>query len=433
MTSARIRSIVIVGGGTAGWMAAAALSYNLGRGVAITLIESDDIGTIGVGEATIPPLIEFNQRLGINENEFVAATQATFKLGIEFADWGRIGERYFHPFSPYGRELHGIPFHQLYLRARAEGLAQPIEAFTIGAAAAAANRFGRPGANARPELRALGYAFHFDAGLYARFLRRRAEDGGVRRIEGRVVDVKLAPETGYVDRLTLADGRSLEGDLFVDCSGFRGLLIEEALATGYIDWREHLPCDRAVTAPSAPLDPLPAFTRSTARAIGWQWRIPLQHRTGNGLVYSSAFATDDAAERELLAGIEEPTLAPPRRLSFVTGRRKSAWSRNVVSLGLASGFVEPLESTSIHLIQQGIAHLLALFPDLGFDPVERDAYNAKMAAQFEDVRDFIILHYHATARNDSAFWHHCRTIADPRKLGAADRTLPQQGPHLPRK
>jgi tryptophan halogenase len=416
MSEHAIRDIVIVGGGTAGWMAAAALAHLLDRRVRISLVESDEIGTVGVGEATIPPLIAYNNMLGINEDEFVAATRGTFKLGIEFVDWGAPGERYFHPFGPHGQDFRGVHFHQLYLRERKRRPLDDIAAWSMSATAARLGRFARPGPDARLPLSQLLYAFHFDAGLYARFLRGHAEGNRVRRIEGRIVDVALDATSGHVESVTLADGTSLAGELFIDCSGFRGLLIEQKLETGYEEWRQWLPCDRAVAVPSLyPGQPDP-FTRSTARASGWQWRIPLQHRMGNGLVYSSAHLSDAGAEAQLLPTLEGERLAEPRRLSFTAGRRKRAWSRNVVSLGLSSGFIEPLESTSIHLIQSGIVKLLALFPDKRFDPVERDEYNRQMQDVYEDVRDFIILHYKATRRDDSDFWNYCRTMRVPDSL-----------------
>ena len=414
-----IRNVVIVGGGTAGWMAAAALSRYLDNGCTkTTLIESEEIGTIGVGEATIPPLISYNQMLGINENDFVAATKATFKLGIEFVNWGGIGERYFHPFGGYAQDLQGVHFHQLYLRERKRRVMQDVSAWSMCAVAAAQRRFGRPGQGARPPLTGLRYAFHFDAGLYAAFLRTYAEASGAHRIEGKIVDVKLDGESGNVRSVVLGDGRTVEGDLFIDCSGFRGILIEQALGTGYEDWTHWLPCDRAIAVPCSYSGNPDPFTRSTAYPAGWQWRIPLQHRMGNGIVYSSAHVSDDDARELLLSNLEGETLADPRPLSFNTGRRKLAWNRNVISLGLSSGFVEPLESTAIHLIQTGISKLLALFPDRRFNPVERDEYNRQVQATFEDVRDFIILHYNATKRDDSEFWNYCRTMSLPDSLKA---------------
>lgn len=417
MNDHRIRNVVIVGGGTAGWMAAAAFSRFLNNGYTrIILIESEEIGTVGVGEATIPPLITFNGMLGINENEFIKATQGTFKLGIDFIDWGGLGERYFHPFGAFGRELHGVNFHQLYLRERERRPMPDISQYSMGAVAAAHGRFARASKEATSPIANMFYAFHFDAGLYARFLRTYAEGGGVQRIEGKIVEVALRAGDGFVESLKLANGQVIEGDLFIDCSGFRGLLIEESLKTGYEDWTHWLPCDRAVAVPSANVGDPDPYTRSTARKAGWQWRIPLQHRTGNGLVYSSEHMSDDEAECMLLDNLEGEPLASPRRLSFTTGRRRQAWNKNVVALGLSSGFIEPLESTSIHLVQSGIAKLLALFPDRRFNPVERDQFNDLMRDQTEDIRDFIILHYHATKRDDSEFWNRCRTMTIPDSL-----------------
>ena len=412
-----IRDVVIVGGGTAGWMASAALVRLLDkRSVSITLIESDEIGTVGVGEATIPPIIAYNNMLRINEDEFLAATKATFKLGIEFVDWGAIGERYFHPFGPHGQDFQGVHFHQIYLRESRLRKLDDIGAWSMSTAAASLGRYARPEPGAPLPLSQLAYAFHFDAGLYAKFLRGLAEREGVRRIEGKIVDANVEAATGNVGHVTLADGMTVAGDLFIDCSGFRGLLIEDKLGTGYEDWSHWLPCDRAMAVPSEyPGQPDP-FTRSTARSAGWQWRIPLQHRMGNGLVYSSEHLSDADAEALLLGNLEGKPLAEPRKLFFKAGRRRLAWNANVVSLGLSSGFVEPLESTSIHLIQSGIVKLLALFPDRRFNPVERDEYNRQMQDVFEDVRDFIILHYKATRRDDSEFWNYCRTMPIPDSL-----------------
>lgn len=417
MNEHNIKEVVVVGGGTAGWMAAAALSRYLNNGyTSVTLIESEEIGTIGVGEATIPPLISFNELLGISEDEFVRATKATFKLGIEFVNWGRKGKRYIHPFGDLGRDLQGIPFHQLYLRERKRQPIADISSWSMSAVAAAQGRFARPGPQAQFPLNQMRYAFHLDARLYARFLRSFAEAGKVRRVEGKIVDVKLRGEDGYVESVQLTDGRIVTGELFLDCSGFRGLLIEQALETGYEDWTKWLPCDRAIAAACGYTGNPDPFTRATAHESGWQWRIPLQHRMGNGHVYCSAFISDDEAEQVLVSNLEGELAGDPRRLSFTTGRRKLAWSRNVVSLGLSTGFVEPLESTSIHLVQAGIARLIAMFPDRRFNPLERDEYNRQMQTQFEWVRDFVILHYKAMQRDDSLFWKQCAAMEIPSSL-----------------
>ena len=408
-----IRSIVIVGGGTAGWMTAAALANAIRRDCTITLIESDDIGTVGVGEATIPPIRTFNETLGINEAEFIRATQGSFKLGIEFVNWGRENHRYFHPFGSYGRNFDLVPLHQYWLAARAAGDAPELDELCMAWAAAKRGKFAPPVPDLRNVLSTYDYAYHFDAGLYARFLRSYSEPRGVTRIEGKIASAQQDAESGHVTAVTLEDGRDFAGDLFIDCSGFRGLLIEGALQTGYQDWTHWLPCDRAVAVPCAKVsDPTP-YTRSTARAAGWQWRIPLQHRTGNGYVYCSQFISDDDAAATLLANLDGKALADPRPLRFTTGRRNLFWNKNVIAIGLSSGFMEPLESTSIHLIQAGIAKLLALFPDRGFDPLVIDEYNRIAINEYERIRDFIILHYKLTSRDDAALWRYCRDMAVP--------------------
>ncbi|MCA0976832.1 tryptophan 7-halogenase [Qipengyuania flava] len=414
----RIRRVVIVGGGTAGWMAAAALSRFFDDGQrTIKLVESDAIGTVGVGEATIPPLAKFNAMLGIREDEFLKATRGTYKLGIEFVNWGQVGDRYFHPFGSYGQSFHGIPFHQLFLREKARSNdAGSIGDYSMCSVAAAQNRFARPSPVAKSLANQLRYAYHFDAALYAAFLRRFAEDRGVMRTEGRIAHVERHAESGDVTAVVLESGHRIDGELFIDCSGFRGLLIEDTLGTGYEDWSAWLPMDRAIAIPTSnPASP-PPFTRSTAHGAGWQWRIPLQHRTGNGHVFSSDHMDEDQALEVLLHNVEGNPLQDPRTLKFRSGMRRKAWNHNVVSLGLAAGFIEPLESTSIHLIQNGIARLFALFPDNPISPIERDEYNRGMADLYEDIRDFIILHYKATQRNDTEFWRYVRNMTVPDSL-----------------
>ena len=411
----RIRSVVIVGGGSAGWMTAAALSNSLQQGCAITLIESEEIGTVGVGEATIPPIKIFNQTLGLDENEFVRRTKGTFKLGIQFVDWAKIGHRYFHPFGTYGRPFDMVQTHQHWLAAHARGLVSSLDDYCMAWAVAKGGRFSQPSPDQRNVLSTFEYAYHFDAGLYAAFLREYSQARRVTRLEGRIGAVEQHAETGFVEAVRLDDGTLIGGDLFIDCSGFRGLLIEGALKTGYQDWTRWLPCDRAMAVPSASGDLTP-YTRSTARAAGWQWRIPLQHRTGNGYVYSSEFLGDDEAAATLLAGLDGMALAEPRPLRFTTGRRNLFWHKNVIAIGLSSGFMEPLESTSLHLIQAGIAKLLAFFPDRDFDPVVSDEYNRIAVGEFERIRDFLILHYHLTRRDDSELWRYCAHMSIPDTL-----------------
>jgi tryptophan halogenase len=416
MTQA-LKKIVVLGGGTSGWMTASALAKVLRGQYQITLVESDDIGTIGVGEATIPMISLFNRMLEIDEDEFMRQTKASFKLGIEFVNWGRLGDRYIHGFGVIGQDNWTVDFHQYWLKQYLAGKAKPLEAYSINTAACLKNKFMRArGDLPNSPLSQIAYAFHFDAGLYARYLRAYSEALGVARVEGIVQEVHTRPEDGHVQSLRLKSGAVVEGDLFVDCSGFRGILIEETLKTGWEDWSHWLPCDRAVAVPCENARELTPYTRSTARTAGWQWRIPLQHRIGNGHVHASRFISEDEATAMLMSNLDGAPLAEPRTIRFKTGKRAKAWNANVVSIGLASGFVEPLESTSIHLVQMGIAHLLTYFPAAGFSDVDRSEYNRIMSLEYEWVRDFIILHYKATERTDTPFWNHVRTMDIPDSL-----------------
>jgi tryptophan halogenase len=382
----------------------------------IRLVESEQIGIVGVGEATIPPIMSFIRGLGVDENDLIRQTQATFKLGIEFRDWTRIGHSYMHPFGQTGFELGPLPFSAYWLKALRAGKAARLEEYSLQAVAAYAGKFMRPVPATSSPLAGITYALHFDASLFARYLRKLAEAGGVVRTEGRVQSVTLRPDNGHIEALILESGERVEADLFIDCSGFRGLLIEDALRTGYENWERWLPCDRAVAVPCERTGELSSYTRATAKAGGWQWRIPLQHRVGNGYVYGSGFLTDTEAQDDLLASIEGKALADPNKLRFSTGRRKLFWNKNCVALGLSSGFLEPLESTSIHFIQRGIAMLLALFPDRHFQRAEIDRYNKIIGAEYERVRDFLVLHYSSTERDDSELWRYCRNVPKPDSL-----------------
>ncbi len=420
--SKRIRRVVVVGGGSAGWMAAAALATYLGKQASVRLVESEEIGIVGVGEASVPHIRLFNgQMLGIDEAEFVKRTQGTIKLGIQFNDWSRIGDSYIHGFGVIGRSLGPLPFHQFWLKQFLSGRASPIGDYSLQTVMAPQGRFlpGDPNAPASSPMADIAYAYHFDASLYARFLRELSEGRGVQRIEGKIVGVNQQADSGFVESVKLESGDLVEGDLFIDCSGFRGLLIEQTLKTGYVDWTHWLPCDRAMVLPSEGVAPVTPYTRATARAAGWQWRIPLQHRVGNGYVYSSQYISDDEAATTLLANLDGKALAEPRPLRFTTGMRRKFWNKNVVALGLASGFLEPLESTSIYLAQSGISRLLSLFPDRDFNPLLSERFNRESAFEYERTRDFLILHYHATERDDTPFWNYCRTMSIPDSLQEA--------------
>jgi tryptophan halogenase len=419
MSTSQIKNIVIVGGGTAGWMAAAAMSKVLSGQWNITLVESEEIGIVGVGEATIPLINIYNAALEIDENEFMRETNATFKLGIEFVNWGKLGDSYIHGFGPLGPDIGITKFHHYWLKLRQSGEAAGIENYSINILAAQHNKFMRARKDlGNSPLAEIAHAYHFDAALYAAYLRRYAEARQVKRIEGKISGATTRASDGFVDAVVLDNGQRIEGDLFIDCSGFRGLLIEQTLKTGYDDWSHWLPCDRAWAVPCAAVEPLLPYTRATARTAGWQWRIPLQHRTGNGHVYSSKFISDDDAREALMQNLDGKALADPRQLRFLTGKRKKFWNKNVIAVGLASGFMEPLESTSIHLIQSTISRIATFFPDRTFNQADIDEFNRQADFEFERIRDFLILHYKATTRDDTPFWNYVRTMPIPDSLQA---------------
>lgn len=412
-----IRSIAIVGGGTAGWMMAAALSKTLNENsCAIKVIESPDVSTVGVGEATIPPIQLFNQMLGIDENEFLSATNGTFKLGIEFSNWKALNSSYFHPFGRYGADIESVPFHQYWRKMRRLARAGELLEYSLPAMAAQRNKFCPPEKNPRSVLSNVAYAYHFDAGLYAQFLRQYAHKRGVERLERTVSEVSLDSDSGFIDTLFFEDSSSLKADFYVDCTGFRGLLIEGALKTGYEDWSHYLPCNRAVAVPCEQRqEPIP-YTRSIAREAGWQWRIPLQHRLGNGYVFCSAFCGDEQATDTLMESLEGKALGDPKVLKFTTGRRKKSWNKNCLAIGLAAGFMEPLESTSIHMIQSAISRLMKLFPDRDFESADIDEYNQLTEIEAIRIRDFLVLHYKATEREDSPLWQYTKHMKVPETL-----------------
>lgn len=417
----RIRSIVVVGGGTTGWMSAAALSKAAGtRDISVTLIESEQIGTVGVGEATIPAIQQFNALLELDEDEFVRETNATFKLGIEFIDWRRLGHQYFHQFGLIGAEIGGgVPFSNYWLRWVLNGGGGPdadILRFNAETEAARAGRFARANITDKPGLPNINYAFQFDAGRYAAFLRRYSEKRGISRVEGKIVRVHQNGETGFIESVELENGRRVAGDLFLDCSGFRALIIEGTLKAGFDDWSEWLPTNRAATIACERVEDPTPFTRSTARSAGWQWRIPLQHRTGNGYVFCNEFISDDEASEQLLANLDGPPRSEPRILRFTAGQRRSAWVKNCIALGLAGGFLEPLESTSIHLVQAAITKLLDYFPDRDCHPKLISRYNEETRLSYSAIRDFIIAHYKVTEREDTEFWRYCKHMSIPDSL-----------------
>lgn len=406
----KIKHVVIAGGGTAGWMAAAALSKLIGKAIKVTLVESDEIGTVGVGEATIPPIKTFHKLLGINEQEMMRATNATFKLGISFENWGLKGDEYIHSFGITGKECWAGEFHHFWLHGLRHGHTRPFGDYCLELQAAKANKFAL--SNQTP----INYAYHFDATLYAKYLRGFSENLGVVRQEGKISSVEKDPESGDITKLILTSGQEIHGDLFIDCTGFKGLLIEEALHTGYEDWSHLLPCDSAVAVQTASVEEPRPYTRSIARDSGWQWRIPLQNRVGNGLVYCSKYISDEEAKATLMNNIEGETLTEPRVIKFKTGRRRKGWNKNCIALGLASGFIEPLESTSIHLVMSGVIRLLRLFPFEGITDNIVNEYNSKLDSELNSIRDFIVLHYKVTERSDTPFWNHCRNMDVPDSL-----------------
>ncbi len=410
------KKIIILGGGTAGWMTAAACAKFLPEGYQIVLVESEQIGTVGVGEATIPHIRYFNNMLGIDEREFLSAVQATYKLGIKFIDWGSLGSAYLHPFGSHGHSVNGIDFHHYWLSAEATGAAQAFDQFSLAVVMAEKKRFAFPETNARSDKNTFTYAYHIDAGRYAKFLRKYAEDRNIVRIEGRLSNVVTDTLSGTISSLQMDSGAIVEGDFFIDCSGFRALLLAEQLSVPFDDWSNWLLCDRAVAVPCERVEPPKPYTVAHAQACGWQWRIPLQHRTGNGMVYSSSAITDQDALQNLLTNLDGSPLAEPNFLKFTAGRRKKSWEKNCIAIGLSSGFLEPLESTSIYLIQQGILKFLEYFPGSGDLPTLRDAYNQEMEIEYVRIRDFLILHYKITKRNDSEFWRYCRAMSLPESL-----------------
>ncbi len=424
---APLKKIIIVGGGTAGWMTAAALSRFLNTDICnITLIESDQIGTVGVGEATLPHLRYFNQTLGIDEAEFMRATHATYKMGIEFSGWGRKDDAYIHPFGEYGYDIDGIDFHHFYTALKQQGYDVPISEFSLPVMAAYQEKFAYPSENQRSILSTFSFAFHLDAGLYAKFLREFSEKNGVTRKEGKIVNVKQGDD-GSIASLQLESGENLDAELFIDCSGIRALLIGDTLGVDFEDWSQWLPCDAAWAVPTHNARaPLP-YTKAMARDAGWQWRIPLQHRSGNGHVFSSRFIEEEKARAVLVDNLEGDMLADPFLIRFKVGHRKLNWYKNCVAIGLSAGFLEPLESTSIHLIQSAITKLLELFPTQKMESSLREEFNRDMHLKFNSVRDFLILHYHATERDDTEFWRYVRTMSLPDELAYRMELFKERG------
>lgn len=417
MTDDAIKKLVIVGGGTAGWMAAASLAQAFEQcPLEITLVESTQIGTVGVGEATIPTIRRFYQRLGMSDREVMKATDATCKLGIEFQDWSALGQSFFHPFGLFGQKVRGLDFHHYWLRLRKAGLANEIGDYSLPVLLAREGKFSMPPERPDSQLALFDWALHLDAAQFAALLKSYALSKGVTHIDGIVDSVDVRTSDGFIDSLLLQDGRRISGELFIDCSGFKGLLIEETLKTGYENWQEWLKCDSAYAAASEPCEEPMPYTVSKAHQAGWQWEIPLRTRTGNGHVYASEYISDDEAASVLVNNMRGEPMSDPRKLSFTPGRRKKAWNKNCIALGLAAGFLEPLESTSIALIETGIEKIKLLFPDRNFKETLTDEFNEMTKLEYERVRDFIILHYKATKREDSPLWAHCRMMEVPSTL-----------------
>ena len=412
--TAEIENILIVGGGTAGWMSAAALAK--ATNCKITLIESEKIKPVGVGEATLPSIHAFISFLGLDEDEVLKNTKGTFKLGIEFSNWGKIGDKYHHSFGSYGPEGLDLAFWHFWNKARLLGIADPLQKYCFSEQLATANKFSRGTGAPNSPLNNINHGWHFDAGLFAGYLKQLSMEWGVKRVEGMVIGTSVDPNSGDLTKVQLDNGESLKADFFVDCSGFKGLLIEETLETGYEDWSKYLPCDRAIAKKSERVDPLTPYTKAIAQSCGWQWRIPLQHRTGNGIVYSSSFTEEEEAEKILMETIEEKVGTNSFKLKFTGGKRKKIWNKNCLSVGLASGFMEPLESTSIHLIQETISEFLRIFPRKNNYVTSRNRFNKLVDEKFFHIRDFLVLHYSATKRNDSGFWDYCRTMEIPDSL-----------------
>jgi tryptophan 7-halogenase len=409
--------IVIVGGGTAGWMCAAALASLVGEKICkISLVESDEINSVGVGEATLPHMKEFNDRIGIDEADMMSQTQATFKLGIQFVDWGRLGGSYIHPFGTHGEPIGGVEFHQQWARVRHLDGVKNIDSYSFAIQSALHNKFQFPEKDPQKINSTFSYAYHFDAGLYAAYLRRFAEQKHVNRVEGKIVSVINDPDNGNIKSLMLASGEKIDGDYFLDCSGFKSLLLSENLHATFDDWSKWLVCDKAFAVASETTSDLPPYTQSKAKSAGWQWKIPLQQRTGNGYVFSSDFISDDEAVHSLLNDIEGKTISEPKLLTFTAGRYQKSWVKNCIGIGLASGFLEPLESTSIYLIQAAILNFVKLLPNQHPEAPLVSEYNRLMDLEYERIRDFLILHYHLNQRDDSDLWRYCRAMDIPESL-----------------